>query len=97
MKLFIGPAGDCLATKGQGPAASYARLKSLGLNAQEMEFVQQVYMTRDAAAAAGVAARENGIHLSIHAPYYINLCSEEPEKLAASKKRIADSLEAATP
>jgi deoxyribonuclease-4 len=38
----------------------------------------------------GELAREKGILLSVHAPYYINLASEEKDKLAASRKRILD-------
>ncbi|MEK6923658.1 MAG: TIM barrel protein [Candidatus Micrarchaeota archaeon] len=93
MKLFIGPAGDCIATKGRGAAASFAHLKALGLNAQELEFVQQVYLTREAAAAVGREAAALGVRLSVHAPYFINLCSEEAAKVAASRKRISDSLD----
>ena len=95
MKLFIGPAGDCSATKGKGAAVSFAHLQSIGLNAQELEFVQQVYLKHDAAVEVGKAALACGIHVSIHAPYYINLCTLDKEKLAASKKRIADSLDRA--
>lgn len=95
MKLFIGPAGDCAATKGKGAAASFAHLERIGLNAQELEFVQQVYLKHDAAVEVGKAAVARGVHVSIHAPYYINLCTLDAEKLAASKKRIADSLDRA--
>ena len=42
-----------------------------------------------------ISAREKGITLSVHAPYYINLASEEADKFAASKKRILDSCERA--
>ncbi|MFH0836640.1 MAG: TIM barrel protein, partial [Candidatus Aenigmatarchaeota archaeon] len=39
----------------------------------------------------GEAAKENKIELSIHAPFYINLASDEKEKIAASKTRILES------
>ncbi len=38
---------------------------------------------------------EKGIILSVHAPYYINLASDEKEKFVASKKRILDACERA--
>ncbi|MDH3878523.1 MAG: TIM barrel protein, partial [Desulfobacterales bacterium] len=40
-------------------------------------------------------AKEKGISLSVHAPYYINLASDEKEKIIASKRRILDSCERA--
>ncbi len=95
MKIFLGPAGNCMSTKGEGTQASFKRLAELGLNAQELEFVQQVYLKHDAAKAVGEAARESGIRLSIHAPYFINLCSLEKPKVEASKRRIRDSLDRA--
>ncbi len=95
MKIFLGPAGNCISAKGEGTEASFKRLAELRLNAQEIEFVQQVFMKRDAAQKAGEAARANGIRLSVHAPYYINLCSLEKPKFEASKKRIRDSLDRA--
>jgi deoxyribonuclease-4 len=43
----------------------------------------------------GALARDKGIVLSVHAPYYINLASDEKEKIQASKKRILDSCQRA--
>jgi deoxyribonuclease-4 len=45
--------------------------------------------------AVGALAKEKGIVLSVHAPYYINLASDEKEKIVASKQRITDSCERA--
>src|SRR3989344_7588738 len=67
----------------------------MGLNAQELEFVQSVYLKHDTAVELGGVSRDLGIRLSIHAPYFINLCTLEAEKLAASQKRISDSLDRA--
>jgi len=44
----------------------------------------------------GKKAKGLGIKLSIHAPYYINLNSDEPEILEASKQRIIDCCEIGT-
>jgi deoxyribonuclease-4 len=43
----------------------------------------------------GALAKEKGIVLSVHAPYYINLASDEKEKIRASKQRILDSCQRA--
>lgn len=95
MHAYTGPAGNCMAVKGQGTEASLRHLAEIGLNAQEIEFVHQVFMKREDAEKTGAVAADLGIRLSIHAPYYINLCSAEKQKVAASKKRVADSLDRA--
>ena len=41
----------------------------------------------------GAEAKKQGIKLSVHAPYYINLASKEKIKIQQSKKRILDSCE----
>ncbi|MCD6092810.1 MAG: TIM barrel protein [Candidatus Aenigmarchaeota archaeon] len=92
LKIHIGPAGNCISARG-GTIDSFKRLIELNLNAQEIEFVRGVWMTNSMAQRVGNAAKEMGIKLSIHAPYYINLCN--PEKLRASEKRIMDSCERA--
>jgi deoxyribonuclease-4 len=61
----------------------------------EVEFTYGVRMDIKAARAVGKSAKEKGIQLSVHAPYYINLASEETEKLTASKQRILDSCQRA--
>ncbi|MEJ2221820.1 MAG: TIM barrel protein, partial [Desulfobacterales bacterium] len=52
-------------------------------------------MSLDAAREVGALAKEKGIILSVHAPYYVNLASDENEKIVASKQRILDSCERA--
>ncbi|MEK6974575.1 MAG: TIM barrel protein [Nanoarchaeota archaeon] len=87
--IRLGPAGNVE----KDTINSLLKIKSLGLNAQEIEFVRQVYMKNDLAKQVGKKAKELDISLSIHAPYFINLASEEKEKVQASKKRILDSCE----
>lgn len=60
---------------------------------EEVEFVYQVYMKPADAKKIGELAKSLGVELSVHAPYYINLCN--PAKLAASEKRILDSCDRA--
>lgn len=64
------------------------RIRELGLGCMELEFVRQAKMSAATAREVAAAARESGIRLSAHAPYYINLNSREPEKVAASQARI---------
>ena len=63
----------------------------LGLKACEIAFTYGIYIKNDKdALEIGKKARELGIKLSIHAPYWLNLNSEDKEKIEASKKRILD-------
>lgn len=67
----------------------------LELNGFECEFVRRIGMSNEMAREVGEVAKELGVLLSVHCPYFINLCSTEKEKLEASKKRILDSVERA--
>ena len=87
--IKLGPAGSPEKSTLEG----IRKVRELGLQAMEVEFVRGVRMNNELAKQCGVAAREEGIQLSIHAPYFINLASEEKEKREASKKRILDSCE----
>ena len=54
----------------------------------ELEFVHQVRMGEETATRVAEAAKQAGIRLSVHAPYYINLNSAEPDKVTASQGRL---------
>lgn len=93
-KVWLGPAGiPKYVKKAKDTADGVKAVKELGLNAMEVEFVQGVRMGADAAEKVGVVARELGVKLSVHAPYFINLCSDE--KAEASMKRLWDSVDRA--
>lgn len=66
-----------------------------GLQTMEVEFVRGVKMSNSTAKEVGKAAKDYNIKLSVHAPYYINLNSEEKAKITASIKRILQSCERA--
>lgn len=70
-------------------------MAELGLNSMEVEFVRGVAMKNEMADEVGNLARKLGILLSVHCPYFINLCSTDKKKLEASKERILDSVERA--
>ncbi len=88
MTIRIGPAG----TNGRS-LESLRELKGLGLDAVEIEFVRGVRMSNELASRIGAENRKIGLTLSVHAPYYINLASEDSVKIEASKRRILDSCE----
>jgi len=92
--IFLGPAGIPASVKGS-TIDGVRRVAELKLTAMEVEFVYGVRMGMQMAKEVGEAARGAAVRLSVHAPYYINLCSDERAKLAASKKRIMESVERA--
>ncbi len=85
--IRIGPAGS----GGLGNLKGIQKVARMKLDCMEVEFTYGVRMSLEDARQAGALAREKGIVLSVHAPYYINLASDEKEKIAASKQRILDS------
>ena len=93
--ICLGPAGVPLASKERATAGGIKCAAELGLNAFEVEFVRRVGMSNEAADEAGRIAKELGVLLSVHCPYFVNLCSREADKLEASKRRILDSVERA--
>ncbi|MGB9759348.1 MAG: TIM barrel protein [Thermoproteota archaeon] len=88
---IFGPAGFPL----EGPSGPKAMsfLASKGLFAMEYQAVRSVRVSKKVAKELKAAAEENGITLSIHGPYAINLSSEQKSKIRASKSRL---LKAAT-
>jgi len=89
MKILIGTAGIPISTEERSTASGIRKVRELGLHSMEVEFVRGVNMSPDKASEIGRVQKETGIKLSVHAPYYINLCN--PEKLKDSQKRIIDS------
>ncbi len=64
-----------------------------GIKAAEIPFTYQVWMNNSQAKEIGKIAKRFDIMLSIHAPYYINLASDDKAKIEASKKRILNCCE----
>ena len=91
MKIKIGPVGIGSVTDVEKTFEEY---KKLGIKCAEIPFTYGVYIkTRETANKVKKAAEKFGIELSIHAQYWINLNSEDFEKIEASKKRILKSCE----
>lgn len=87
--IKLGPAGS----SGLGTLEGVKFVKEKGLQAMEVEFVRGVKMKNELAREVGKVAKELDIELSIHAPYYINLASDDMQKRKDSMKRIIDSCE----
>ena len=89
--MNFGTAGVPHSAKERSSLSGLQRVAELGLGAMELEFVRGVRMGKKMAHQVGELGQKLSLSLSIHAPYYINLCSPEAEKRAASRKRIVDS------
>ena len=85
--IRIGPAGS----DGQGNLEGIRRVARMKLDCMEVVFNYGVRMSMEEARNVGDLARQKGIVLSVHAPYYINLASDEKEKVVASMERILNS------
>jgi len=90
-KLLFGTAGVPVSSAGRGTVDGIRRIRELGLDCMELEFVQGVRMGEKTAAEVNEAAGKESVALSVHGPYYINLNAAEKEKLEASVQRIYDS------
>jgi deoxyribonuclease IV len=92
MGIKFGPAGLGGVKTAEVVLEDYAKK---GLGACEISFTYSVYIKKkEDAVRIGKKAKELGIDLSIHAPYYVNLNSAEKAKREATKKRILDCCEA---
>ncbi len=83
--ILFGTAGIPASSPGSSTADGIRHIKTLDLDALEIEFVRQVYLNNKTALEVAEAAGETGVKLSAHAPYYLNLNAIEPEKLAKSR------------
>lgn len=81
--IRFGPSGNSKSFYDQRYSSSVqmpAWLKNMGLNAYEYQCSKGVNIGKSKAIEIGEQAKEHDIYMSIHAPYYINLISEDPEK-----------------
>ncbi|PKM92398.1 MAG: hypothetical protein CVU81_00660 [Euryarchaeota archaeon HGW-Euryarchaeota-1] len=91
MTLLFGTAGIPISAKATKTAGGITAVKELGLDALEIEFVRAIYLTEKSAKECKEIASKNNIILSIHAPYFINLNSENPEIVKKSQWFIYQS------
>lgn len=87
-QVRIGTAGIPASTKPRSSVNAIKHLADLGLKHMEIEFVRGVNMGENTASKIRDLAEKHDISLTVHAPYYVNLNSAEPEKIEASKERI---------
>jgi len=98
MQAYFGTAGNPESFYSAGFKSSLdmpAWLQDKGLNAYEYQCVRGVHIKEETARKLGSAARDSGIKLSVHAPYYISLASQDAEIRKKTRNHFFKSLYAA--
>jgi deoxyribonuclease-4 len=73
-----------------GSIGAVLQIKNLGLSALELGWVRSVRVSEKTCDAIKLAAKENDVAISVHAPYYINLNANDDE-WPKSRKRLMDA------
>lgn len=76
-----------------GSVGGVLHIAELGLGAMELGWVRSVRVSESTAQKIKDAADEEGVALSVHAPYYINLNGDE-EEWPKSRERLMDAARA---
>lgn len=90
-KLLFGPAGIPIQSKKRDTIEGIITVRKLGLDAMELEFVQGVKMSELKAREVRRVAENEGVTLTAHAPYWINLNTDDPIKYKKSINHILTS------
>ena len=80
--IRFGPSGNSDIFYNDGNKTSFEApkwLKEHGLNAYEYSFGRMFNMSHEKAKILGLEAEKNGVMVSVHAPYYINLANPSDE------------------
>ena len=94
-EVKFGPSGNDEFFYAEGNKSSLEApewLKNKGLSAYEYSFGRGYRMTSKMAQELGSKAKEHGIELSIHAPYYINLANPSDEMAEKSYEYVLTGL-----
>ncbi|MCI9367880.1 MAG: TIM barrel protein [Oscillospiraceae bacterium] len=81
MSAIFGPAGNAESFPYKSSADAPKWLKEIGLDCYEYQCGKGVHVGEATARKVGAAAAEQGISLSLHAPYFINLANPDPDAL----------------
>ena len=89
-KVIFGPAGKPIDFNGKAHE-SPEFLGPLGLYAFEYQSTYGVRIGEASALKLRESAEENGVLMSMHCPYYVNVCSKEDEKIDSTIDRLVQS------
>lgn len=94
-KLNFITAGIPICTEPRSYQNAFIDLAKMNLDGLEVEFVRGVNMNPQTQKEVRELTKTNGMVLTAHAPYYINLNAKEEEKIEASIRRIIETAEVA--
>nr|MDD6336385.1 TIM barrel protein [bacterium] len=83
MNVRFGPSGNSAIFYEQGHKSTVeapAWLRGMGLDAYEYSLGRGITVGEETACAIGQAAREAGVAVSVHAPFFINLATDDAER-----------------
>ena len=92
--IQFGPSGNSESFYAQGYShteESAKFVKDMGLDCFKYSFGRGVRMTDAKAVSIGKAFKEQGIEISVHAPYYINFANPEAENAEKSYNYVLES------
>ena len=92
--ILFGPSGNSESFYAAGythTEQSAKFVKDFGLDCFEYSFGRGVRMTEAKAVSIGDAFREQGVEISVHAPYYINFANPSDESAQKSYGYVLDS------
>jgi deoxyribonuclease-4 len=93
VEIRFGPAGKPIKFKGSAKDAS-GYIKAEGLDAYEYQATYGVKISKQSALELKKDSEDNGILVSMHAPYYVNLSSNKNEVIERSISRLVQSAKA---
>lgn len=88
MGLNFGTGGVPLTAKSRDSIDGVERIRELGLDSMELEFVYQVFLNEPQAKALRQKTEELNVVLSVHGSYFVNLASKDKQKWHASIERV---------
>lgn len=95
MSVLFGPAGNSNSFPYKASVDAPRWLREIGLDAYEYQCGKGVNVGEETARTLGARAAEQGIVLSLHAPYFVNPANPDPESLEKTAGYIVAACRAA--
>ena len=95
MSATFGPGGNSVDFPSKSSLEAPGWLASLGLDLYEYECGRGVNISEESARELGSRARQAGIGLTLHAPYFVSLANPDPESLKKTVGYVLSACRAA--
>jgi deoxyribonuclease IV len=90
-RLRFGTAGIPLSTPDHSTLTGIPHVRTLGLEAMELEFVRSIHVKPDKVEQVKALAKQHDVKLTCHGSYFVNMNAQDSVKLEATKKRVIDN------